>query len=318
MTKSSGVRAVFTSRPRKTKKAPNKKKDTKAAKATDNHEAAISELSQFIRRKYAIGDFFATDVTELCHHLQNCGLQSFASMAINPASRSFTANSSRKVREQYGLNDVSLELTRISVPSLHAESGARHHQDILAWSFADLLSKEFTSRPREIVESKFTNYNWENHPDRIAGEAAGDICVPVGLFADGAAWKGKGAGTRESVLCFYVNILGERWPYYVHIYILLCIYTCYYIGVYIALNCIIFIARAIVSCSGGCLLFSGCWYSTVFITMQVPPAHTSGLEEGRALRRALWLPLPVALLINANRFIFGVVCWLGCLRDSPV
>ena len=249
MTKSSGVRAVFTSRPRKTKKAPNKKKDTKAAKATDNHEAAISELSQFIRRKYAIGDFFATDVTELCHHLQNCGLQSFASMAINPASRSFTANSSRKVREQYGLNDVSLELTRISVPSLHAESGARHHQDILAWSFADLLSKEFTSRPREIVESKFTNYNWENHPDRIAGEAAGDICVPVGLFADGAAWKGKGAGTRESVLCFYVNILGERWPYiYVHIYIAMyihmllyrCIYSTQLYYFYCACNCFMF------------------------------------------------------------------------------
>ena len=179
--------------------------------AAEVDDSATAALRQYIVQKYALGNWYATDVAELCHYLTNCGLP-FKAWSLNPTGLNFAANASRKVRASFRMDDVEKTFTSIQLPQCHTESGERVFEDIQCLIFADILSQEFKARPQEILAQQFSSSTWASHPDRLAGEAAGDICIAFGLFIDGAAWKGKGAGTRESVLATYVNVLGESGP----------------------------------------------------------------------------------------------------------
>ena len=234
MTKSAGVRNLFLKKPTlilppraKARPAPAPARRLKRsapqsarssgkpaiANAVNNVEEGQANLLRYICSKYALGEYHATDVAALSHYLTRCNLPVFRPFALNPEAPDFVYHASRKVQETLQINRIEKEFTRFQAPMCHPESCERAFEDVVCWSFADVLSQEFASRPDEIIAaSSLTTKNWADNPHRQAGEAAGDFCVGFGLFIDGAAWKGKGAGTRESVLAYYVNILGEREP----------------------------------------------------------------------------------------------------------
>lgn len=187
------------------------------SKATAHSEQLCSQpvlaLRSYIVERYATGDLYGTDVAELAWHLTQCDLP-FDDLALNPNEPSFAANANRKVQRSLGFGSIQEEFSTIQLPTSCLESGTRVWKDLECFSVAEALSQEFKSRPEQIIEtlSCFNTQNWQENRHRQAGEAEGDINVPCGIFIDGAAWAGKGAGTRESVVAMYVNILGEFGP----------------------------------------------------------------------------------------------------------
>ena len=189
----------------------------KGPSTTSNSEKASSKpvraLRDYLVERYASGDLYATDVAELAWHLTQCELP-FADLSLNPHEPSFAANASRKVQHVLGFKSIAEDFSTFQLPIFCPESRVRVWKDVQCFSIAEALSQEFLSRPDLILQSSksFDTENWRANRHRLAGELEGDICVPCGVFVDGAAWAGKGAGTRESVVAMYVNILGELGP----------------------------------------------------------------------------------------------------------
>lgn len=186
-------------------------------RASSSSEEQVSKpilaLRSYLVERYATGDLYGTDVAELAWHLTQCNLP-FADLATNPNEPSFAANASRKVQKCLGFGAVQESFSRLQVPASCLETGTRVWKEFQCLSIAEALSQEFISRPEQIINSLscFDSENWRENRHRQAGEVGGDINIPCGIFIDGAAWAGKGAGTRESVVAMYVNILGELGP----------------------------------------------------------------------------------------------------------
>ena len=187
---------------------------TKSKKALAVSPDAIKALQAYLVRRYASGDLYATDVAELAWHLVQCQLP-FKDLAVNPSEPSFAHNSSRKVQAALGFKAIQNDFSILKIPVCNLENGTRFWKDVHCFSVAEVLGQEFMSRPEEMISisKSFQTENWASNPYREAGENEGDICIPCGVFIDGAAWAGKGAGTRDSVLATYLNVLSERAPY---------------------------------------------------------------------------------------------------------
>ena len=86
------------------------------------------------------------------------------------------------------------------------------HRDIIdAWiaPVADVLGQEFEKHAGTIVaqQEQLSIKNWQDHELRQKAVRDGALPIAIGLFADKAAWKGRGAGTRDSTVNYFVNIL---------------------------------------------------------------------------------------------------------------
>ena len=199
---------------------------TASTRTPSNSEGAVSKpvlaLRAYLVERYAAGDLYATDVAELAWHLTQCELP-FADLSLNPHEPSFAANASRKVQNVLGFKSIHEDFSTFQLRIFCPESRVRVWEDVECLSIAEALSQEFLSRPDLILQSSNsfdTEKKWRANRHLRAGELEGDVCVPCGVFVDGAAWAGKGAGTRESVVAMYVNIfdLGLKNTLSIYIY----------------------------------------------------------------------------------------------------
>jgi hypothetical protein len=170
---------------------------------------AAQQLRVFLASKYVIGSFPATDVCEMAYLLHAAGVSGFTDMMIDPADRkNLRKNASRKIRAALQLDQVEDSLCRVVLPSVEADARIlRQHPCRMVH---EVLKEEFAKAPERILEqiAGLSSKNWSTHLVNKAGLANDDIVIPYGLFCDAAAWKGKGVGTRDSLVCYYVNIIG--------------------------------------------------------------------------------------------------------------
>ena len=75
---------------------------------------------------------------------------------------------------------------------------------------AELLATEFLREPEACLQiaGSLQYSSWTSHEVFLDCQKSGDICIPYGLFADGAAWRGKGTGTRGSLMNYFASIVG--------------------------------------------------------------------------------------------------------------
>lgn len=207
MTKSTGVRKAFKSRrPRCTfdaKEGARQEDDMRECKA-----AAVRDLRRFLLSRFATGAMPATDVCEFAYMFGLAGLEGFEDLELDPSLTSFAKNANKKIRRVSGLDSFESGLFGAPVPLCVAGDKRLVVRCPMAM-IASVLAEEFALNAAAVIEasSNLQTSNWLSNTIRLDCVAKGQICVPYGLFADGAAWKGKGAGTRDSVLAFYVNIL---------------------------------------------------------------------------------------------------------------
>ena len=162
----------------------------------------------YLGERYAAGLMYATDVCELAWLLVQCGLP-LEDLAVNPSHATFHTLCSRKLRQAYSLDAIEAELVNVSVPLV--ENGTRYIAEHPVQPMAHLLRDMFLERPEAHLEfaAGLKSPAWINHSVRLDCQRMGDICLPYGLFVDAAAWRGKGAGTRDSLENYMINLLGE-------------------------------------------------------------------------------------------------------------
>lgn len=167
----------------------------------------VAQLRAFLCSKYALGRIYATEVAELSFLITKLGVPGLSDLSINPDTKSFVKNAGRKIRAAFKMDDIEHTFCKVQIP-MSSEDGLRVHRASPALSIQDVLFEELLAAPDMVLEaaSQMTTNNWQNNAVRKACEK--DLCVPYGLFIDGAPYKGKGAGTRASLQSYYVNILG--------------------------------------------------------------------------------------------------------------
>ncbi len=76
----------------------------------------------------------------------------------------------------------------------------------------EALAAEFARIPTQwrAYAASLDTDNWKKHALRQELESSAVDVLPYGLFEDAATYKGKGAGTRDSLECCYINALGQR------------------------------------------------------------------------------------------------------------
>ncbi len=170
----------------------------------------MKDLRDYIVIKYADGVLPATQVCELSRLITACGICGLEDLAVlDPASQTFEKNASALVIRVFGIKDIEAGLAKVPLP-MHAGDGVRGIVNCSMVSLEDALVSEFPEDPDLMVQMavELDTVNWKEHEVRRQAEADGHVCIPYGLFIDGAAWRGKGAGTRSSVLSWYTNIIG--------------------------------------------------------------------------------------------------------------
>ena len=105
------------------------------------------------------------------------------------------------------MDNIEANLTTVALPQNQWD-----HRDIIdAWiaPVADVLGQEFEKHAGTIVaqQEQLSIKNWQDHELRQKAVRDGALPIAIGLFADKAAWKGRGAGTRDSTVNYFVNIL---------------------------------------------------------------------------------------------------------------
>ena len=152
----------------------------------------------------------ATEVCALAWHIQKCGVTALSKLALNPDRLSFKGNASRKLSLSLGLVREEQQLCRINV-AMASELGQREHQALPVNLLHELLIEEYLHCPdaaREAAASLMTVPNWVDNAQRIRLVKQGFTPIPYGIFIDGAAWRGKGVGQRDSVINYVVNLCG--------------------------------------------------------------------------------------------------------------
>ena len=167
----------------------------------------VKRLRKTLISAYCLG-MPATFLSEITYYLTQLGLP-FGDLGLNPDGFSFQGNASRKVLNALRMGEIEDSLVAVSVP-LCSTWGLREWQDVHHAWVPDLLLEEFMSQPAAIMKflESYSTPNWDNHELRLEAERCGDIAVPFGVFIDGVAYQGKGAGTRESCIVAYLSIVG--------------------------------------------------------------------------------------------------------------
>ena len=222
MTKSTGVRdaeraGLYPASARA--KARSKSRISQARASADSksdlHQGAVQKLRNFLCRKYCDGALPATMIAELAFLVPACGVQSLEDLAMDPESLSFAKNASRKVQTAFSLQDAEVNqhhLVEVQLPCAGFESEERQISSFSTALLQDVLAEELELDAERIVAeaAALNTPNWLSNSVRAEALAAGDLPIPYSLFEDGAAWKGKGAGTRDCVQCYFVSFVGSK------------------------------------------------------------------------------------------------------------
>jgi hypothetical protein len=224
-------------------------KQGRSAKRGKNQEAddgaalkkAYEQLFALVGQKYASTAWRATDVCELAWHLKECGLTALQKLAYNPHGEFFSKNASRVCRRVFGMDAIEDKQIHVQVPIVDVTTSARVFYDAPTLSLGDLLAEELAENPQAVFDEidSLDTENWRSNSVRRAAEENGDVCVCYGIFVDAAAWKGKGprpvclycshnvlvdvafvwlvsllnvsgAGTRESILVYYITVFSRQ------------------------------------------------------------------------------------------------------------
>lgn len=113
------------------------------------------------------------------------------------------------------MSQLKQELTNVPIPlSGQGEKSGQRVVSLHPCAFlVDILLQEFLREgPDHVLEivQDINTENWQWHKLRLECEQQGDIAIPFGVFVDGAAWRGKGVGSRESVQNYFVNLVGFK------------------------------------------------------------------------------------------------------------
>ena len=171
----------------------------------DGYPENMKQLRAFIVELYADGVLTANDVCRLSTLLVKVGLVDLEDLS---AAKLGQRNCSRTLQRALGIQEYFASLHSLTLPLVSGDARCMERRpcpmvhEVLAEEFAK-CSDVVLQQARQLQTS-----NWLDHPMRLAAEAAGDLPIPYGLFADAAAYKGKGAGTRDSVLAYYVSLVG--------------------------------------------------------------------------------------------------------------
>ena len=128
---------------------------------------------------------------------------------MHDASRERNRHTSEAVLRFFGIPELESALWFFKGP---VQGGDRIMGELAIVWLPTLLLDEFSLSPDEILldVSNLQTPNWLTHPGRIQAEHLGFLAVPFGIFVDGAAFAGKGAGTRQSLVGYYCNIVTQR------------------------------------------------------------------------------------------------------------
>ena len=183
-----------------------------AQQGEEDRLAAQKQLRLCLISTFLKGDMPATELGRICWHLSQCGLTGFKDLALDPSNQFFDVNMPRKVARTLGLKSLESQFLKVELP-MSTKAGARVFTDCPVADLVDILSAEFLEAPEDVVKFNTdllaSNKNWREHDVRMQC-GPGEIAVSFGLFIDGAAWRGKGAGSKDSLVCVYVNLIGRR------------------------------------------------------------------------------------------------------------
>ena len=174
----------------------------------DTDRAALI-LRTLLLSKFALGLMSAKDVAELSYWIHQCGVVGFQDLGKrDPALASFSSNAAKSVSTVMKLPEIDASFYYFTAPV--NDNGARVHKLLPMHPLHELMAFEFCNFPDECIEAQgLDTENWRANALRTEAAGLGQVAVPVGHFIDAAAWKGKGAGTADSILCFYFNVLGR-------------------------------------------------------------------------------------------------------------
>lgn len=185
--------------------SPPKHVIARAKPACDNEAAALAMLRAFLMKKFADG-LPATDICELCTLIQNCGIQGLGDLAwdhiLNPALKK---NASRSVSRASGVDVIERNLYYAKIPI--AGDAGREFAPIPFNLLQDIFVEELQYHGEDLLKSRnLQSKNWTENKLRLKAVAEGHIPLPYGVFVDGAPWKGKGTGTKDSIITYQVNV----------------------------------------------------------------------------------------------------------------
>ena len=181
----------------------------------DDEQAIIADdraddIRRLLIRKYADGSWTATDLSELACHFVGAGLPMFSDMALNPAALRHSGNSSRQIQAALDIGSIRSSLPKAMLPIISA-GGRREFVPVACAWLSDVLTEEFLKEPETFVHlaQGLQLPAWVDNVARQKAAAMGFEAIPYGIFFDGAAWRGKGAGGRESVLNGFCSLWGS-------------------------------------------------------------------------------------------------------------
>lgn len=198
----------------------NKFRRSSTKKASSSRPAAghiplewSERVRGFVVDRFLEGSLSGRDVAELAFLLTKCGLP-LEDLAVDPDQASFASsgNASRKVVQALGLDVLERSFFKVALPSVDPD-GNRFVKEHSCRMFHEVLTEALSmTNVQSYVESTLDLVkdcpNWKTHAVRLQCVASGDLCLPFGVFIDGACWKGKGAGAKDALLCFYCNLIG--------------------------------------------------------------------------------------------------------------
>jgi hypothetical protein len=210
MTKSSGVRAFSADCRPRARTPKTVKHDDAVDEAVDEATASAEMAKKYLCGKYVTGQLQATEVAALSWHLAHAGLDCFAELMLDPLDPAFTKHASRKVRKALRMDEIERSFSCVETPT--SESDERLIKDLPMVPIADALTQEFCKRSSTIIQQtkELGIANWLDNTVRLEALDRGYLPVPYGMFVDGAPWKGKGPGTNDAVVNYFVSFLGDR------------------------------------------------------------------------------------------------------------
>jgi len=177
---------------------------------TGNNEKiyAARVLRNLLLSKFASGLLPATDVCAICYWVNKMQIEGFGDLALNPSSMSFSANAGRKLARTTELVAMQRSQYLVKVPA--SVDGKRVWTDVSMNLIHELAATAYERRGQRMVEvaQGLTVAKYQQHPVVLENAQHGAPVLPYGHFVDGAQYKGKGVGTVDSVIVYYINYFG--------------------------------------------------------------------------------------------------------------
>jgi hypothetical protein len=173
---------------------------------------AEQELMNYLGSSFVKGNMYASDICKLSFFIARCGHPTFDSLAVDPDSHNPSQNASRKCVAAFGVSTTERDLLHVAAPVCSYPSGERSVELLPINWLQTVLIEEFQRNPDAIVAGLADLDgipNWRNNKARQAAVAKNMLPIPYGLFVDAAAFAGKGAGTRQSLVAYYVNLISQ-------------------------------------------------------------------------------------------------------------